>query len=227
MDSLRHEEDILARAPKKSAGAPKTAAPASPKKGTVLKDLTNGSGPTEALIVHHMRKLREHQALEEKLKLEIKASKQAIEKNAKNDGIDLKRVKRALEFDDLDPDKQVEEINQDTIYRRAIGNQVAARVELFDPGKPDNSSAANLKRAYHSGRRDGIQKRPQNETYGDLSSEAGQEYIKGYREGEAIAALGNMEKPTPRPGNTPPADTFDDEDGGEGGDEDPPAPDEE
>lgn len=185
--------------PKGSKNKPKDAPAPRKVKGQVRQDLTghNSGIPPEGVILHHDLRMTRDQAAIDKLMEQVKKLRKDHERDAKNDGVDLALLKARRKVRDLTKGKQVEDLNRQIAYDRAIGVDLGKQMNFIDIMQADNSEEAILSRAFDAGVKDGMLAKDRDRDTYDITTPAGREYDKGYDAGQdknKAALLATMTK---------------------------------
>jgi ribosome modulation factor len=157
---------------------------AKPENERAKETRTNVSGD---LVLAHLRDIV---AAEEKKDLAVIALRSA-RKRAKCDGVDLKALDAARYLALLDDHEVVSAFNSVSTYAKYLGVEFYHQFDLFD--SPSAAEEAVNERAFLKGIKAGRLGQGEADNPYDASSVAGQEWIRGHREGQERLLAGIKE----------------------------------
>lgn len=152
----------------------------------ILKD--HNGGMTGSVFTTHFRNAEK---LEKELR-DVQARIKANDQKAKDDGVDIKAMKDAAKLRLKDPQAQIDHENKVTQYLRWLRTPLGEQRNFIDDlgGTETLTGEERMKFWRNEGFQAGISARNRDTCPHDPNTEAGQEWAKGYEEGQAENAAG-------------------------------------
>jgi ribosome modulation factor len=155
------------------------------------------SNVTDALVLHHLQKIMK----EERKKDEAVNALRSARKAAKADGVSLKTLDSVRHLMKLDQGELADDFNEFVRYARLLEVPVYSQLSLFEVGEP--SMEDTCARAKADGLRAGKLGHDQSTCPHDPTAPAGQAWLDGYHDGQAILLSAIKHIPEP-PAAEPP-----------------------
>lgn len=150
-------------------------------KDGALPDKTHNL-PTQAEVLQYVAR---HNAIENS-QAELRKKKNLMRREMKNSGIDCQTFDAVRKLISLGDEVIEDQMRQTVQYMRYMNLPIGSQMGFFDDQPPDTSAPDVVEKAHADGLAAGMMASNFDDNPHELNTPAGQEWQKGYNEGQAV-----------------------------------------